>query len=242
MTADPFAASAGAEGVPSAFAAARDTIDALLRDRGLRRRGPEVTAESLLRGAAASAALEGCPFDPATVRAEAAALDPVAAGCLRLSTQLLGGVQTFRSAPLQALARWHAVAATGVVPETDLGRPVEPGGAARLHALAVSLAVPTEAPALVVAAIVHAEVATAAAFGAFDGVLARAAERVVMVARGVDPASVTVPEAGHWRLEPAYRAALDAYRGGTNAGVTHWLLHAAAAYTEGVAVAAEFAG
>ena len=47
------------EGVPSAFAATRDGIDALLRDRGLRRTSPEQTATSLLRGAHASAVLEG---------------------------------------------------------------------------------------------------------------------------------------------------------------------------------------
>ncbi len=37
----------------------RDGIDALLRDRGLRRTTPDLTAESLLRGAHASAVLEG---------------------------------------------------------------------------------------------------------------------------------------------------------------------------------------
>ncbi|MBA3991090.1 MAG: oxidoreductase, partial [Propionibacteriales bacterium] len=48
---DAFADVAGLEGVPSAMAAARDGIDALLRDRGLRRTGPDLTSESLLRGA-----------------------------------------------------------------------------------------------------------------------------------------------------------------------------------------------
>ncbi len=57
------------EGVPSAFAAARDGIDALLRDRGLRRTAPEQTAESLLRGAHASAVLEGSASTLEEVRA-----------------------------------------------------------------------------------------------------------------------------------------------------------------------------
>ena len=51
---DPLAWLASLEGVPSAFAAARDGIDVVLRDRGLRRTSPETTAESLLRGAHAS--------------------------------------------------------------------------------------------------------------------------------------------------------------------------------------------
>ena len=46
------------EGVPSGMTAARDGIDAMLRDRGLRKTKPEQTTESLLRGAHASAVLE----------------------------------------------------------------------------------------------------------------------------------------------------------------------------------------
>src|SRR3954451_1377282 len=56
------------EGVPSAFAAARDGIDALLRDRGLRPTRPEQTAEVLLRGAHASAVLEGSTSSLGDVR------------------------------------------------------------------------------------------------------------------------------------------------------------------------------
>ena len=46
---DPLARLAALEGVGSAMAAARDGIDALLLDRGLRRSTPDLTAESLLR-------------------------------------------------------------------------------------------------------------------------------------------------------------------------------------------------
>jgi hypothetical protein len=56
---DPLARLAALEGVGSAFAATRDGIDALLRDRGLRRTTPDLTADALLRGAHASAVLEG---------------------------------------------------------------------------------------------------------------------------------------------------------------------------------------
>ena len=66
------------EGVPSALAAARDGIDAMLRDRGLRRTTPETTAESLLRGAHASAVLEGSASTLDEVRAGAG--DEVARG------------------------------------------------------------------------------------------------------------------------------------------------------------------
>ena len=59
----------GLEGVGSGFAAARDGIDAMLRDRGLRRTSPDLTTESLLRGAQASAALAGSASSPDDVRA-----------------------------------------------------------------------------------------------------------------------------------------------------------------------------
>jgi hypothetical protein len=51
--ADPLAPLLRLEGVPSAFAATRDGIDALLRDRGLRRTSSDQYAEALLVGALA---------------------------------------------------------------------------------------------------------------------------------------------------------------------------------------------
>ena len=69
MSIDDFAAASRLEGVPSAFAGTRDGIDSLLRDRGLRRSSPEITAESLLRGASATAALEGSTYDVDALRA-----------------------------------------------------------------------------------------------------------------------------------------------------------------------------
>ena len=227
QAADVFATVGRLEGVPSAMAAARDGIDAVLR----RRSNPEVTAESLLRGAAASAALEGSRYTLEEVRAGDG--DPVARGAVRLSTQLLGLSRTWQQAPLQALARMHAVAAGGLDAEPDLGRPrADPAVSARLTDLARRLLRPTESPALVVAALVHAEVAVLSPFHSVNGVVARAAERLVQVSRGVDPASVTVPEAGHLRLEAAYRPALQGYAAG---GVREWLLYAARAYAQGAA-------
>lgn len=232
---DPLAAVAEAQGVPSALAAARDGIDARLRDRGRRRTVPGVTAESLLRGAAASASLagSGCRLDD--LRAGRA--DAIAAGCLRLSVGLLALLPVWRASPLQALARMHTLTSGDDVPAESRGRPATPAGAARLRDLARVLTRPTSAPALAVAAIVHAELATAEPFGSADAVVARAAERLVLVDRGVDPASVTVPEAGHAADPEAYGDGLRAYAAGGPAGVTAWLLHAAQAYTRGAQAA-----
>ena len=84
---DPLAWLTGLEGVPSAFAATRDGIDVMLRDRGLRRTTPEQTAESLLRGAHASAVLEGSVSSLDDVRSGSG--DELARAAVRVSTELL---------------------------------------------------------------------------------------------------------------------------------------------------------
>jgi hypothetical protein len=213
------------------MAATRDGIDVLLRDRGLRRSTPEMTAESLLRGAHASAVLEGSQTSLEEMRAGSG--DPMAQAALRLSTELLGLVPVLTKAPLQAFARMHTLAGKSIAADEDLGRPRDPAGAARLNALARLLVAPTEAPALVVAAVVHAELATVAPFVSHNGLVARAAERLVLVARGVDPKSLVVPEAGHLKLRREYESNLRGYRDGGAAGVHSWLLYAAEGYAAG---------
>ncbi len=231
MTADPLAPLVSLEGVPSAYAAVRDGIDVMLRDRGLRRTSPETTAESLLRGAHASAVLEGSTSSLADLRDGAG--DAVAADSLRVSAMLLSLVPTLRQAPLQALARVHAVAGAASLPEVQLGRPRDGAAADRLRGLASLLTAPSQAPALLVAAVVHAELATAAAFASHNGLVARAVERLVLVARGVDEKSLVVPEAGHLALRPQYESNLRGYAEGGQAGVHSWLLYAAEAYAAG---------
>jgi hypothetical protein len=221
------------EGVPSALAAARDAVDARLRDRGLRRTTPELTAESLLRGAAASAELDGSGSSLDELRDDAG--DRVAIAAARVNAELLALVPVVSRSPLQALARLHALAAAGAVPDDALGRPRPVDGlAARLQALGSILLVETSAPAIAVAGIAHAEVLVVEPFESANGLVARAVERLVLVARGVDPTSVTVPEVGHLSLQPSYRASLDAYATGEPAGRQAWLLHVAAAITRGV--------
>lgn len=226
---DPFLAAASLEGVASAFAATRDAIDTLLRDRGLRRVAPEDTSRALLLGAAATAALESS--DVSADELADGAGNATARAALRLSTELLGLVPVWRRAPIQAIARLHALAASGSIPDDALGRP--DGDASRLAALARNLSLPTKAPGLAVAAIAHAEILTSGAFSSHAGVVARAAERIVLVERGVDPPSVTVPEAGHAAVPDSYRSGLEAYATGTDAGVAQWLRYASQAFARG---------
>ncbi len=228
---DPFSRLAALEGVASAMAAARDGIDVLLRDRGLRQSPPELTTESLLLGAHASAVLEGSSTDLVALRRGAG--DEVAQAALRVSSEVLALVPVLGRSPLQVFARLHTLAGKGVVDEADLGRPRDATAAQRLRDLAGLLVAPSEAPALVVAAVVHAELATVAPFVSHNGIVARAAERLVLVARGVDPKSLVVPEAGHLRLRREYESNLRGYRDGGAAGVHAWLLYAAEGYAAG---------
>ena len=228
---DPLTRLAALEGVASGMAAARDGIDALLRDRGLRRTSPQLTAESLLRGAHASAVLEGSVSSLEEVRADGG--DEVARAALRISTELLGLLPTLRRAPLQAIARLHVLAASGVVPDEDVGRPRDAAGAGRLQALGRLLTAPSTAPALVLAAVAHADLAAAAPFVSHNGLVARALERLVLAARGVDEKSLVVPEAGHLALRREYESNLLGYALGGPGGVHAFLLYAAEAYARG---------
>jgi hypothetical protein len=223
---DPLAWLTGLEGVPSAFASTRDGIDVMLRDRGMRRTTPDQTAESLLRGAQASAVLEGSASSLEDVRSGGG--DETAAAAVRVSTELLSLVPVMGRTPLQAFARLHSLTG-GPTP----GQPRSPEAAERLQSLSRAL-LATSSPGLVVAALVHAELATVAPFASHNGIVARAAERLVLVARGVDPASLVVPEAGHLALRAAYESNLRGYRDGGDSGLHSWLLYAAEAQTKGV--------
>lgn len=229
MTVPSLAALARLEGVPSAMASARDGIDALLRDRGLRRTTPQLTADSLLRGAVASATLAGSDSGAAAVREGVG--DEIAQAAVRISTELLGLAPVLDRSPLQAFARIHAVAAMG---EGAAGRPRDAESARRLQEIGRwILARDTDVPALVLAAVAHAELVAAAPFGSHDGLVARAVERLLLVTTGLDEKSLIVPEAGHLALRPAYESRLKGWADGSRAGQHSWLLYCAEAYAAG---------
>ena len=230
VTADPLAPLVDLPGVAEAVERARAAVDSLLVHKTLRRRSPDVSAESSLRGAWASAVLSGATAGLDEVRAGDVA-DPVVQGALRAQAAIGPLADTWSRAPRQALARLHALAAVDLVPADDLGRPRREA-ADRLDTLAQVLAV-TSAPAVVVAAIVHGEILSLDAFPPSSGVVARAAVRLTLVERGLDPKSLVVVEAGHRELGDAYASALDAYRRGTPEGVATWVVHCGDAVVAG---------
>ena len=244
---DPLAVIAQFPGVPEAVDEARQAIDKLYRHRVLRRASPAVSTESSLRGARASAAIEGVDVPLDALRRDEIH-DPLVQGALRASAEMGRMGPTWRKAPRQVLARLHSVAAAGLVPEASLGRPrtedeapdplglgPAPGAkeaAARMDGLLDLLEQPTKAPALVLAAMVHAELAVLRPFGTSDGIVARSAERLTLVEYGLDPKSLVAVEVGH--LDLPYAEGLRAYLGGTPEGVAQWVQQCASAVTLGV--------
>lgn len=227
---DPLAPLLDLPGVSEAVAGARAAGDALLAHRVLRRRSSDVSAESALRGAWASAVLSGADATLADVRSGAAAADPIVQGALRAQAAIPALADVWSRAPRQALARLHAVAAADLAAPATLGRPS--AGAERLDTLAGVLA-STRVPAVVVAAVVHGEILGLDAFAPVSGIVARTAVRLTLVERGLDPKSLVVVEAGHRELGEAYETALAAYRGGTRDGIAAWLGHCGAAVAAG---------
>lgn len=138
---DMFAAVAALPTVPEAVSGARAAIDRLLRHRVLRSRGHQVSAESVLRAARASAVLDGARVDAlpeagATSLAGPPAGGPVEggprlSGALRVAGELPQLTRVWSNAPRQALARLHVLAAADLVGPSEadlLGRPRRPDG------------------------------------------------------------------------------------------------------------------
>jgi hypothetical protein len=231
VAADPLVPLLELPGVADAVTRTRAAVDALLGNRVVRRRSPDVSAESALRGAWASAWLAGHEVALDDLRAGQAVDDPVVQGALRVQSAIGTVADTWTRAPRQVLARLHALGAADLLPADDLGRP-RPGTAQRLDTLAEVLAA-TSAPAVVVAAIVHGELLGLDAFAPASGVVARAAVRLTLIERGLDPKSLVVVEVGHRELRDEYDAALAAYRTGTPDGIAAWLVHCADAVSAG---------
>ncbi|GCD97195.1 MULTISPECIES: oxidoreductase [Embleya] len=248
---DPLAALALLPGVPESVEDTRTAVDRLLGHRTMRRRSMDISAESALRGARASAALEGVDWSLEEIRRRtdySSSLDDggaVVAGALRLSAEIGTLLGTWGHSPLQVLARLHVVAAADAVPAEALGRPRRDDEssagqlpadevAARLDGLSRLLLAPSAAPAIVVAAVTHGEILSLAPFGWGNGLIARAAQRIVLITRGLDPKGAAVPEVGHLELGvDAYAEALRAYESGTAEGVATWIRHCAEAMTLG---------
>ncbi len=225
MTSHPLARLAELPGVADAGDDAREALGRAHRHRYNLRGWPTTAAEAALRAARASSVLEG----GALQLAEAGGTDPLLAGALRVSEALEGGatalVGVWQKAPMQALARLHALAAADLVDDDRLGRPRPDADVGpRLELLVELVTGKSDVPATVLAAVAHGELLTLAPFGTADGLVARAVSRLVTIASGLDPHGLGVPEVYWMRNSGDYRAAARGFASGTPDGLTAWLV------------------
>lgn len=218
-------------GVREAVTRARDGVAKVHRHPANRRGWPVTAAEASVRAARASAALDG---GSTALPPDGSVDDPVLAGALRVAQALGGLLGTWQRAPLQVLARLHVLAAADLSPGPQLGRPRSSLEiTTRLDALAQLLAGGTQVAAPVLVAVVHGELLALVPFAQGNGVVARAAARLTMVASGLDPKGLVVPEVGHLRREREYRAAAAGFAGGGAEAVGRWIVHCCSALVAG---------
>ncbi|WP_040766967.1 hypothetical protein [Tsukamurella sp. 1534] len=224
---DPLSPLVAVPAVAEAADAARDALAQVHRHPANRREWRGTATESSLRGARASAALDGGAVE---LSRDQLVTDPVLAGAMRVYQAIDGDsldatVAVWRRAPLQVLARLHTLAAADLVDGDDerLGRP-RSGAGERLGLLADLVTGGTKAPAPVLAAVVHGELLSLKPFEVSDGVVARAASRLVTVASGLDPHALGIPETTWLKFAPSYAEAADAFGMGSTDGVVAWVV------------------
>jgi hypothetical protein len=236
---DPLAPLLELPGVDDAVAAAREAVDAVHGHPANRRGWPATAAEASVRAARASAALDG---GDAEIPASGEVKEPHLAGALRIAESIGPLLPVWQRAPMQALARLHVLAAADLADDESLGRPRGVRAVSRrLDILAELVAGGTSVPGPVLTAIVHGELLALAPFGTADGVVARAAARVTMIATGLDPKGLIVPEVFYLRRSDRYREALAAFRKGGADGLTEWLLFSCEAIEAGAREATSIA-
>jgi hypothetical protein len=213
-------------GVAAAGEEAREALGKAHRHRYNLRGWPATAAEAALRAARASSVLEGGSLQlPDTGEP-----DPLLAGAIRVCEALEGGATTlvgvWQKAPMQALARLHALAAADLVDDdVGLGRPrADPDVGPRLELLVELITGKSDVPATVLAAVAHGELLTLAPFGTADGLVARGVSRLVTIASGLDPHGLGVPEVFWMRHSGDYRTAARGFASGTPDGLAAWLV------------------
>lgn len=232
--------------VSRASADAMAAVDLLLADRRLRS-----VAAGQVEDVRRMAGLAGAELDGATGSEDDSPMGRMIAASCALVRECVALVSVAERAPAQALARCHVVAtAWADQPEDERGRP-RTGDTADdpLHLGSLPLADEArqsltsvlalmrrhDIPGLHLAALCHGEIAWSRPFALGSMAVARAAGRLVLAVRGVDPDGLVPVEAGVLSIGRArYARALRDFGAGD---VAPWLL----CHAEAVRVAAGLA-
>lgn len=241
----------------------RQACNDLRWHEALRRRKAEVRAESLVHSTAAGAATDGARLPLEAVRelslgllepSDAAgrhvqALQRGYAEAMRLAE---AGNRSLTQAPPQTLARLHQVIAAGVGSADSLGRPrgaqhvpadrtvplpVTVNDPAELQArrrqLQDLMTLPEEIPALVVAALVWAELLTVELFSSHNAGLGRCMFRALLMSRGLDLFGLCVPEVQVLQDPVTFAGQIAAYAQEPEAAAADWVAYCGALVVAG---------
>ncbi|MCX4780037.1 oxidoreductase [Streptomyces sp. NBC_01264] len=255
-SADPLAPLSALPGVSESVESVRKAVDRVYGHRVMRRRAVAVASEAALRGARGSAALSGADWALEEVRRRSDfGSEPEArtvGAALRLTAEAGQLLSIWRQSPLRVLARLHLVASGSTADGDVVGRPRLAGEpvdeplidlplpdaqevAGRLDGLSGLIIAGGSAPALITAAVVHGELLALRPFGSYNGLVARTAERIVLINSGLDPKAICPAEVGH--AEQGREAYLEAFKGyvsGTAEGMSAWIAHCGRAIELGV--------
>ncbi|MCR5980214.1 oxidoreductase [Gordonia jinghuaiqii] len=245
MTTDPLAPLLDLPGVADAAGRARDALSAVHRHPANLRGWDKTATEASWRAGRSSAAIDGGSVE---LRRDGDFDEPILAGAMRVSQALDGeSLETLtaviRRAPAQALARLHTLAAADLVDDPDqLGRPRSGTDVAnRLNLLGQLITGATAVPAPVVTAVIHGELLGLEAFPTANGVVARAASRLVGAATGLDPHCLGVPEVTWFKRVAEYRELAAGFATGSPSGLARWIVFCCEALEAGAAEAKSIA-
>lgn len=236
---DPLAPLLELSEVADALENARANVDRMLWHEALRSGEDLVATEVALHSASATLALDGYDCDVERLRARDFD-DPVISGVLRVAEALPGLSAVWPISPRFVLAKLHLLATRDF---PDAGSEFEPGrievdekGSMRINALCALITNPTkEIPAAMAAAVVHGELLAVQPFPVANNVIARAAARLALASKGLDPQLLITVDAGHLERQPEYVGAQRAWSTGTPDGVRSWLKHYGKALEAGAA-------
>ena len=221
--------------IADAVKSALKSIDELNWNRSYRNR-TELVPMARRVGAYASAAIEGAamPADP-NHNPDDSPMGILSQSALGVTAEVEFQLKTFLKTPYQSWARLHSFIELGddrgrprtnndVVDSLHIGQPIDSTLIeSRMNDL-VSLVQNSKAPAVLIAAILHAELATISPFAKGSQMIARATSRMYLQAKQIDQLQLVMPEYGFYKIGRAkYARALIAYKTGTIAGVTEWV-------------------
>lgn len=235
--------------------ASRKNIDEVQWNREIRKQDDSFTTYIRRMSGYATAALDGAVMADDPMREpDTSAMGDVANQGLAITAAADLEHSTFMHSPMQVWARLHSI----IDQSDERGRPrtsdsaqdplhLGPAIPAELmHERLTDLAhiiTTTEAPAVLLSAIVHAELATLRPFTHGSYLVARSSVRMILAGKHVDEKLLSSPEFGMYTLgRSAYVSALRAYSQGTVEGMTElvsWHARSLEAGISGTLVALE---